>query len=80
MYFICHDRKDCYKCITETLGYLMSACVLHPQGDTIPKTPGAPPAPDASRISAADAEQYVRFQLKMPNTTQTVNNYLITLS
>ena len=37
----------------------MSACVLHPQGDTIPKTPGAPPAPDSSRISAADAEQYV---------------------
>ena len=32
-----------------------------PQGATvIPKSPGPPPAPDASRISIEDAERYVR--------------------
>ncbi|XP_052776486.1 nuclear pore complex protein Nup155-like isoform X2 [Mya arenaria] len=50
-------RKDCYKCITETLGYLMTASV--PQGATvIPKSPGPPPAPDASRMSIEDADHY----------------------
>ncbi|XP_052257804.1 nuclear pore complex protein Nup155-like [Dreissena polymorpha] len=51
------QRKECYKCITETLGYLLTASV--PQGATvIPKSPGPPPAPDASRMSIEDAEYY----------------------
>ncbi|XP_060597073.1 nuclear pore complex protein Nup155-like [Ruditapes philippinarum] len=50
-------RKECYKCITETLGYLMTASV--PQGaSVIPKSPGPPPAVDSSRMSIEDAEQY----------------------
>ncbi|KAL4235731.1 hypothetical protein ACF0H5_004123 [Mactra antiquata] len=51
------QRKECYKCITETLGYLMTASV--PQGaSVIPKSPGPPPAVDSSRMSIEDAEQY----------------------
>ena len=51
----------------------MSACVLHPQGDSIPKSPGAPPAPDPSRISPADAEQYVSIPQFLYNTIDVVH-------
>ncbi|WAR23622.1 NU155-like protein, partial [Mya arenaria] len=58
-------RKDCYKCITETLGYLMTASV--PQGATvIPKSPGPPPAPDASRMSIEDADHYIQTPFLEP--------------
>jgi len=37
-----------------------------PQGATlIPKSPGPPPAPDASRISIEDAQHYVRLVLSI---------------
>ncbi|CAC5400979.1 NUP155 [Mytilus coruscus] len=51
-------RMECYNCITDTLGYLMSASVSHPQAPSIPKGPGPPPTPDPSILNAADAEKY----------------------
>ncbi|KAL5017128.1 hypothetical protein ScPMuIL_006717 [Solemya velum] len=61
------QRMGCYKCITETLGYLMSASISHPQAPSIPKSPGLPPAPDPGRISAVDADRYKAdvFQLAL---------------
>ncbi|XP_076083087.1 nuclear pore complex protein Nup155-like isoform X1 [Mytilus galloprovincialis] len=51
-------RMECYNCITDTLGYLMSASVSHPQAPSIPKGPGPPPTPDPSILNATDAEKY----------------------
>ncbi|ESO88145.1 hypothetical protein LOTGIDRAFT_234706 [Lottia gigantea] len=52
------NRMECYKCITETLGYLWSASTSHPQAPSVPKSPGPPEAPDLTRISPVQAEQY----------------------
>ncbi|KAK3595250.1 hypothetical protein CHS0354_010857 [Potamilus streckersoni] len=59
------NRKECYKCITETLCHLMSASISHPQSPSIPQSPGPPPAPDPSRLSAADAEHYKNQVFKL---------------
>ena len=58
-------RKDCYKCITETLEYLLSTSLSHPQAPSVPKSPGPPPTPDPNTLSNAEAEQYVSIQCCM---------------
>ena len=52
-------RMECYSCVTNTLAYLWSASISHPQVSSVPKKSGPPPAPDPTRISAAEAEKYV---------------------
>ncbi|KAJ8305762.1 hypothetical protein KUTeg_016307 [Tegillarca granosa] len=52
------SRMECYNCITDTLQYLLTASVSHPQAPSVPKAPGPPPTPDPSRLSALDAEKY----------------------
>ncbi|XP_050400754.1 nuclear pore complex protein Nup155 isoform X1 [Patella vulgata] len=61
------NRMECYKCITDTLGYLWSASTSHPQAPSIPKSPGPPQAPDPTRISSVQAEQFRNevFQLSL---------------
>ncbi|XP_046570812.1 LOW QUALITY PROTEIN: nuclear pore complex protein Nup155-like, partial [Haliotis rubra] len=60
-----YHRLECYKCITEILGYLWSASVSHPQAPSVPKSPGPPPAPDPSRVAAPQADQYRTDILRM---------------
>ncbi|XP_067677422.1 nuclear pore complex protein Nup155-like isoform X1 [Haliotis asinina] len=60
-----YHRMECYKCITEILGYLWSASVSHPQAPSVPKSPGPPPAPDPSRVAAPQADQYRTDILRM---------------
>ena len=55
--FFC--RHDCYRCITETLDYLLSTSMSHPQAPSVPRSPGPPPAQDPNRLTNAEAEQYV---------------------
>ena len=51
---------DCYKCITETLDYLMSTSLTLPQQTSVPSLPGPPPAADPNRLTNTEAEKYVR--------------------
>ena len=50
---------DAYKCITETLRYLLSTSLAHPQAPNVPQQPGPPPPHDPDRLTSAEAEQYV---------------------
>lgn len=50
------SRMECYKHITETLGYLLYASVSHPQSPSTPKSPGKAPAPDPNRLAPSEAE------------------------
>jgi nuclear pore complex protein Nup155 len=52
-------RKDCYKCVTETLDYLLSVGQQQ-QTPNLPRSPGPPPVHDTAGccLSAAEAEQY----------------------
>ena len=52
-------RLDCYRCITETLDYLLSTSMSHPQAPSVPRSPGPPPVQDPNRLTNAEAEQYV---------------------
>ncbi|XP_041357627.1 nuclear pore complex protein Nup155-like [Gigantopelta aegis] len=52
------QRMECYSCVTNTLAYLWSASISHPQVTSVPKTSGPPPAPDPTRITAAEADKY----------------------
>ncbi len=52
-------RKDCYKCITEMLEFLLFTSQSHPQAPSVPKSPGPPPTPDPNMLTNAEAEQYV---------------------
>ena len=56
-------RRDCYKCITESLDYLLSTSQAHPQAPSVPKAPGPPPPPAADRLTGDDADRYVSLQL-----------------
>jgi len=53
------DRRDCYRCITETLDYLLSTGQQFPQAPSVPRVPGPPPVHDPGRLSGAEAEKYV---------------------
>ena len=51
---------ECYKCITDTLGYLWTASAAHPQSPSMPKSPGPPvSAPDTSHLPAEQAQYFV---------------------
>jgi len=50
---------DCYKCITETLDFLLSTSLSHPQSPSVPSSPGPPPAPDPNRLTNREAQIYV---------------------
>ena len=53
-------RMDCYKCITETLNYLLSTSLSHPQAPSVPKLPGPPQVTDdPNRLACAEAEKHV---------------------
>ncbi|KAK2140069.1 hypothetical protein LSH36_1494g00009 [Paralvinella palmiformis] len=52
-------RMDCYKCITETLDFLLSTSLSHPQSPSVPSSPGPPPAPDPNRLTNREAQIYV---------------------
>ena len=52
-------RMDCYKCITESLDFLLDASQAHPQAPSVPKAPGPPPPPDVNRLSSQEADAYV---------------------
>ena len=55
-------RLDCYKCITETLDFLLCTSMAHPQAPSVPKAPGPPPPADTNRLSNSQADKYVRSQ------------------
>ncbi|PVD22911.1 hypothetical protein C0Q70_16171 [Pomacea canaliculata] len=63
-------RMECYKCITETLGYLWSAAATVPQSPSMPKTPGPPPQHDPSHMAIEQADQHREevFQLCLKST------------
>ena len=50
---------ECYRCITETLGHLLSVSTAHPHAPSVPRSPGPPPAPDPNQLTNVEAEQYV---------------------
>lgn len=52
-------RRDCYRCITETMDYLLSTGQQFPQAPSVPRVPGPPPVHDPGRLSGAEAEKYV---------------------
>ena len=52
-------RKDCYRCILETLKYLMFTSHSHPQAPSVPQSPGPPPTRDPTQLTNAEAGQYV---------------------
>ena len=52
-------RMDCYKCITETLDFLLSTSLSHPHSPSVPSSPGPPPAPDPNRLTNREAQIYV---------------------
>ncbi|ELU06399.1 hypothetical protein CAPTEDRAFT_198384 [Capitella teleta] len=52
-------RMDCYKCITETLDYLLQTSMSHPQAPSVPHSPGPAPPPDPNRLTNAQAQNYV---------------------
>ncbi|KAK2179646.1 hypothetical protein NP493_478g02009 [Ridgeia piscesae] len=53
------NRMDCYKCITETLNYLLSTSLSHPQAPSVPKLPGPPQVTDdPNRLACAEAEKH----------------------
>ncbi|XP_064606018.1 nuclear pore complex protein Nup155-like [Liolophura sinensis] len=58
-------RRDCYACILETFGYLLSQSIAHPQAPSVPKSPGPPPAPDPDRLSNLEAEKYKEQVFRM---------------
>ena len=43
----------------ETLEYLLSTSMSHPQAPSVPKSPGPPPTPDPNTLTNAEAEHYV---------------------
>lgn len=53
------SSRDCYRCITETLDYLLSTGQQFPQAPSVPRVPGPPPVHDPGRLSGAEAEKYV---------------------
>lgn len=55
---VCY-RMDCYKCITESLDFLLATNASHPQSTSVPKSPGPTPAKDESRLTTAEADHYV---------------------
>ena len=57
IFLVC--RKECYKCLTETLDYLLSTGQHHPMAPNVPLSPGPPPPNDVGRLSGAEAEKYV---------------------
>lgn len=57
-FFLCF-RMECYKCITETLDYLLSTSQAHPQAPSVPRSPGPPPPADPNTLSNTDAAKYV---------------------
>ncbi|XP_074640475.1 nuclear pore complex protein Nup155-like [Tubulanus polymorphus] len=65
-------RNQAYKCITDTLGGLLSTSMLHPQSPSVPRTPGPPPAVDTDRLTSNEAEQYSEsmFQLALRSDDQ----------
>jgi len=56
---VCVARRDCYRCVTETLDYLLSTGQQYPQAPSVPRVPGPPPVHDPGRLSGAEAEKYV---------------------
>ena len=56
-------RMDCYKCITESLDFLLATNASHPQSTSVPKSPGPPPAKDESRLTTAEADHYVSISI-----------------
>ncbi|XP_005105150.1 nuclear pore complex protein Nup155 [Aplysia californica] len=51
-------RMECYKCITDTLSYLWSASVSHPQAPSVPSQPGPPATADSRLMDPQQAEVY----------------------
>ncbi|KAL8597837.1 hypothetical protein ACOMHN_061370 [Nucella lapillus] len=52
------SRMECYKCVTEILGYLWNAATSQPQSPSMPKSPGPPPPTlDPNHMAAEQAEQ-----------------------
>ncbi|KAI0209905.1 hypothetical protein LSAT2_005340 [Lamellibrachia satsuma] len=61
------NRMDCYKCITETLNYLLSASQPH-QAPSVPKLPGPPQVTDdPNRLANMEAEKHTEevFRLSL---------------
>eukprot|EP00918_Siedleckia_nematoides_P061729 GHVU01134755.1.p1 GENE.GHVU01134755.1~~GHVU01134755.1.p1 ORF type:complete len:766 (+),score=73.70 GHVU01134755.1:2125-4422(+) len=53
------NRMDCYRCILETLKYLMFTSQSHPQAPSVPHSPGPPPARDPTQLTNAEAAQHM---------------------
>ncbi|CAL1535434.1 unnamed protein product, partial [Lymnaea stagnalis] len=51
-------RMDCYKHLTNTLSYLWSASINHPQAPSLPLLPGPPANVDPSRMDPEEAEKF----------------------
>ncbi|BFZ16747.1 hypothetical protein BsWGS_19786 [Bradybaena similaris] len=51
-------RMECYQCVIDTLSYLWSASVSHPQAPSVPQSPGPPASADSSRMDVQQAELY----------------------
>jgi len=51
-------RFECYKCITDTICYLWSASVNHPQAPSVPTQPGPPATTDTRLMDPQQAEAY----------------------
>ncbi|KAK7100912.1 nuclear pore complex protein Nup155-like [Littorina saxatilis] len=59
-------RMECYKCITETLGFLWNAATALPQSPSMPKTPGPPPPThDPHHMAAEQAEHHREEVLRL---------------
>lgn len=73
-----HCRMDCYKCITETLNYLLSASQPH-QAPSVPKLPGPPQVTDdPNRLANMEAEKHVGTSTESPTLSKfCVRNILI---
>ena len=57
---LCVGRMECYKCVTETLGYLWSAATALPQSPSMPRMPGPPPPThDPNHMAVEQAEFHV---------------------
>lgn len=51
-------RMECYKCITETLGYLWNAAAQHPQSPSMPQLPGPPQTRDPNHMAVEQAQKH----------------------
>ncbi|XP_019645345.1 PREDICTED: nuclear pore complex protein Nup155-like isoform X1 [Branchiostoma belcheri] len=57
-------RLECYKCVTDALGQLVTISQEHPGSPSVPNRPGPPPD-TRGRLSAVEAQQYVDQMMRL---------------